>query len=163
MTITIHGKGNKIRYVPVMEPTARLIADYLAHRRAHPGLGADADPLFYGPGHTRLTRSGIAKILARHVATIRAHNPEWAPGLHVTPHTLRRTRAMHLIQAGINLIYIRDLLGHADVTTTEIYARADAETKRTAIENAYPSLTPGTMPDWTQNESLITWLDNLTQ
>ena len=48
---------------------------------------------------------------------------------------------MHLIEAGVNLIYIRDLLGHANVSTTEIYARADAEAKRRAIENAYEPLT----------------------
>ena len=68
---------------------------------------------------------------------------------------------MHLIQAGVNLIYIRDLLGHVDVSTTEIYARADAETKRRAIENAYQPLTPDTLPDWTTNPSLIGWLDSL--
>ena len=62
---------------------------------------------------------------------------------------------MHLIQAGVNLIYIRDLLGHADVSTTEIYARADAETKRKAIENAYQPLTPDILPDWTSDPSLI--------
>ena len=48
---------------------------------------------------------------------------------------------MHLLQAGVNLIYIRDLLGHADVSTTEIYARANAEAKRKAIESAYQPLT----------------------
>ena len=68
---------------------------------------------------------------------------------------------MHLIQAGVNLIYIRDLLGHADVSTTEIYARADAETKRKAIENAYEPLTPDALPDWTSDPSLIGWLDSL--
>ena len=62
---------------------------------------------------------------------------------------------MHLIQAGVNLIYIRDLLGHVDVSTTEIYARADAETKRKAIENAYEPLTPDALPDWTADPSLI--------
>ena len=67
---------------------------------------------------------------------------------------------MHLIQAGVSLIYIRDLLGHADVSTTEIYARADAETKRKAIENAYEPLTPDVLPDWTQDTSLIGWLDS---
>ena len=161
MTVAIRGKGSKIRYVPVMGPTARLVADYLERRDPHPGLDADADPLFHGPNHTRLTRSGIAKLLARHVRAIRAHDPDWAPGLPVTPHTLRRSKAMHLIQAGVNLIHIRDLLGHVDVSTTEIYARADAETKRTAIENAYEPLTPDVLPDWTQDRSLIGWLDSL--
>ncbi len=97
----------------------------------------------------------------RHVRAVRARDPNWAPGLPVTPHTLRRSRAMHLIQAGVNLIYIRDLLGHADVATTEIYARADTETKRKAIENAYQPLTPDVLPDWTSDTSLISWLDTL--
>ena len=161
MTVVIRGKGSKIRYVPVMDPTARLVADYLDHRDRHPGVGADADPLFTGPNHSRLTRSGMAKLLARHVRAVRARDPGWAPGLPVTPHTLRRSRAMHLVQAGVNLIYIRDLLGHADVSTTEIYARADAEAKRKAIENAYEPLTPDALPDWTSDSSLIGWLDSL--
>jgi integrase/recombinase XerD len=160
-TVVIRGKGSKVRYVPLMTPTAQLVADYLGHLDAHPGLGADADPLFRGPHHSRLTRSGIAKLLARHVRTVRAHDPGWAPGLPVTPHTLRRSRAMHLIQAGVNLIYIRDLLGHVNVSTTEIYARADAETKRKAIENAYQPLTPDVLPDWTLDAPLIAWLDSL--
>src|ERR1019366_8947803 len=136
MTAAIRGKGSKIRYVPVMDQTARLVADYLEHRHPHPGLGADTDPLFHGPNHSRLTRSGMAKILARHVRAI---------------------------QAGVNLIYIRDLLGHADASTTEIYARADAETKRKAIENAYQTLTPDILPDWTSDTSLIGWLDSLAR
>ncbi len=163
MTVAIRGKGSKIRYVPVMGPTGDLVADYLERREPHPGLGVDADPLFCGPNHSRLTRSGIAKLLARHVRAIRARDPGWAPGLPVTPHTLRRSRAMHLIQAGVNLIYIRDLLGHADVSTTEIYARADAETKRKAIESAYEALTPDVLPDWTVDISLISWLDSLAR
>ncbi len=159
MTVVIRGKGSKIRYVPVMEPTARLVGGYLDHRDRHRGVGTDADPLFAGPNHSRLTRSGISKLLARHVQAVRARDPGWAPGLTVTPHTLRRSRAMHLVQADVNLIYIRDLLGHADVSTTEIYARANAEAKRKAIENAYQSLTPEPLPDWTADQDLLEWLD----
>ena len=81
MTATIRGKGSKIRYVPVMDPTAQLVTDYLEHLQPHPGLGADADPLFHGPNHSRLTRSGIAKLLTRHVRAVRAYDPGWAPGL----------------------------------------------------------------------------------
>ncbi|MET3352081.1 UNVERIFIED_ORG: site-specific recombinase XerD [Arthrobacter sp. UYEF1] len=76
---------------------------------------------------------------------------------------IRRTRAMHLLQAGVNLIYIRDLLGHADVSTTEIYARADTEAKRIATENAYQSLTPESLPDWTSDQDLLKWLDRACQ
>jgi integrase/recombinase XerD len=163
MTAAIQGKGSKIRYVPMMDQSARLLADYLEHRDPHPGLGADADPLFHGPNHSRLTRSGIAKLPARHVRAVQARDPGWAPGLPVTPHTLRRSRAMHLIQAGVNLIYTRDLLGHADVSTTEIYARADTETKHKTIENAYQPLTPDALPDWTSDTTLIGWPDSLAR
>ena len=53
MTVVIRGKGSKTRYVPPMEPTAQLVDDYLNHRDRHPGVGADADPLFAGPDHSR--------------------------------------------------------------------------------------------------------------
>jgi integrase/recombinase XerD len=100
MTAAIRGKGSKIRYVPVMEPTAQLVANYLEHLEPHPGLGADADPLFHGPNHSRLTRSGVAKILARQVRAVRARDPGWAPGLPVTPHTLRRSRVICTASSG---------------------------------------------------------------
>ena len=108
-----------------------------------------------------MTPASSPKMSGNNVRAVRTHDPAWAPGLPVTPHTLRRSRAMHLIQAGVNLIYIRDLLGHADVSTTEIYARADTETKRKAIANAYPPLTPDIHPDWTKDTSLIGWLESL--
>ncbi|MGZ8803115.1 MAG: tyrosine-type recombinase/integrase [Mycobacterium sp.] len=163
MVLTLHGKGSKTRRVPLMEPTAQLLENYLHRRTPHPGVGADADPLFTGPQHTRLTRWGVTKILARHVEALRRRVPDYSPGLNITPHVIRRTRAMHLLQAGVNVIYIRDLLGHADVSTTEIYARADPEAKRTAIENAYQSLTPDPLPDWTADHDLLQWLDRATR
>ena len=70
---------------------------------------------------------------------------------------------MHLLEAKVNLIYIRDLLGHADISTTEIYARANANAKRTAIENAYESLTPEPLPNWTADQDLLEWLDRLCE
>jgi integrase/recombinase XerD len=161
--VTLHGKGSKTRRVPLMNPTAQLLEDYLSRRAPHPGVGKDADPLFSGPQHSRLTRWGVTKILARHVRSLRERDPGYAAGLNVTPHVLRRTRAMHLLQAGVNLIYIRDLLGHADVSTTEIYARADAEAKRKAIEGAYQSLTPEPIPDWTADHDLLEWLDRFCE
>jgi site-specific recombinase XerD len=68
---------------------------------------------------------------------------------------------MHLLQAGINLIYIRDLLGHVSISTTEIYARADAETKRKALETAYNNPAPENIPPWQQDDSLLGWLKSL--
>jgi len=71
---------------------------------------------------------------------------------------VRHSKAMHLLQAGVNLIYIRDFLGHVDIKTTEVYARADTETKRKAIENAYPDIITSEMPDWNKDKELLSWL-----
>jgi len=71
---------------------------------------------------------------------------------------LRHSKAMHLLQAGVNLVYIRDILGHVSVQTTEIYARADSRQKREAIENAYIDLTPKQNPIWENNNDLLGWL-----
>ena len=63
----------------------------------------------------------------------------------------------------INLIYIRDFLGHVDLKTTEIYARADTEMKRKAIENAYPDLIDPNLPDWNKDQALLSWLAEIKQ
>jgi integrase/recombinase XerD len=102
------------------------------------GIGKLDRPLFVNRPQGKMTREGIAFILDKYVSKARSASsliPE-----KVTPHVLRHTKAMHLLQAGVNLIYIRDLLGHVDIATTEIYARADTELKRKALEQAYPNM-----------------------
>ncbi len=68
---------------------------------------------------------------------------------------------MHLLQAGVNLVYIRDLLGHVDLKTTEIYARADSEMKRKALESHSSGVVSETLPPWQTNTDLLTWLKGL--
>lgn len=77
------------------------------------------------------------------------------------PHMFRHSKSIHLLQAGVNLIYIRDFLGHEDIQTTEIYAKCDTELKRKAIENAYPELVSSLLDDWSQNANLLDWLFSL--
>lgn len=76
-------------------------------------------------------------------------------------HCIRHSKAMHLLQANVNLVYIRDLLGHTSVTTTEIYARADTALKREALEKANPLKDSPSMPQWNDDEGLMDWLRNL--
>jgi site-specific recombinase XerD len=76
------------------------------------------------------------------------------------PH-FRHSKAMHLLQAGVNLIYIRDFLGHENIKTTEIYAKSDSELKRQAIEDAYPDLVNSNLPDWNKDAALLNWLSSL--
>jgi len=79
----------------------------------------------------------------------------------ISPHCLRHSKSMHLLQAGVNLIYIRDILGHADIKTTEIYARIDSEMKRKALEKASLGTVTDKMPPWHENKNLLDWLKEL--
>jgi integrase len=79
----------------------------------------------------------------------------------ISPHTLRHSKAMHLYEAGIPLPYIRDILGHVDLSTTEIYARASTEAKRKALEAAYTDIVTDDLPEWNQDPGLLDWLTNL--
>ena len=78
----------------------------------------------------------------------------------ITPHVFRHTKAMHLLRAGVAMVYIRDFLGHADISTTEVYARIDAEMKRKVFEKSVPNYTPETAMPWEEDEDLLQWLNN---
>jgi integrase len=68
---------------------------------------------------------------------------------------------MHLIKAGVPLVVIRNLLGHVDVRTTEVYAKADLEMKRQALEKVADVLPTPSLPSWQSNKDLLTWLKSL--
>ena len=70
---------------------------------------------------------------------------------------------MHLLQAGVNLIYIRDILGHSSIQVTEIYAKADSKQKREAIERAYTNVIPKEAPLWQTNGDLLEWLKSFVK
>ena len=72
---------------------------------------------------------------------------------------------MHLLQAGVNLVLIRDILGHVSIQTTEVYARADSKQKREALEKAYVDVTPETSKEksWEKDGSLLEWLKSLNK
>lgn len=72
---------------------------------------------------------------------------------------------MHLLQAGVNLVYIRDILGHVSIQTTEIYARADSKQKREALESAYVNMIPNDITEcsWEKDQELKIWLKNLSK
>ena len=79
----------------------------------------------------------------------------------LSPHVFRHTKAMHLYQSGVALVYIRDFLGHVDIETTDIYARADTEMKRKELEKTYPEINYTYLPDWNSDEGLLSWLNSL--
>jgi integrase/recombinase XerD len=154
---SLTGKGRKTRHVPLAGNTTELLAAYLAeHRLDEPGH--DDHPVFYGRHQARLSRGGIAWIISKYQAQI--HDPQLA-GTSISPHILRHSKAMHLYEAGVPLPYIRDILGHVDLSTTEIYARASTEAKRKALEAAYPGIVTSDLPEWNQDPGLLDWLTSL--
>lgn len=158
-TITLTGKGNKRRSVPIMEKTRNLLDNYMSENRLLEN-GKQDHPLFYNSNKRPFTRPGITYILEKYLKQAKESHPEVLYSDKLTPHMVRHTKAMHLLEAGVNLIYIRDLLGHVNVTTTEIYLRANTETKRKALESAYMEVVPQDIPVWDEDTDILAWLQD---
>lgn len=153
-TVTLTGKGNKARIIPISSNVADIIKSYL-NSANHYNVSS---PVFMNRYDSPLSRSGVSYILDKYGCMAHQARPELYPSkLH--PHMLRHSKAMHLLENGVNLIYIRDFLGHSSVTTTEIYARCNPELKRKYIEQAGNLITES-VEKFTKNEktALIDWL-----
>ena len=159
-TINLFGKGSKGRTVPLMDTQIRLLRDYMGKSQLSEPY-ANKYPLFHNSKRGQFTRMGITLIVKKYAEKARRVNPEIIPNV-VTPHILRHSKAMHLLQAGVNLVYIRDFLGHTSVSTTEIYARADSKQKREALEKAYTDTllnkNDDSDPVWLKDNDLMEWL-----
>ena len=156
--VRLMGKGRKMRAVPLMDKTVQLLRDHMHENHLDRPEQFDR-PLFRNGRDQRLSRSGIRYILQKHVGKARSKRPSL--NRTVTPHMLRHTKGMHLLQSGISLDMIRDFLGHVDVKTTQIYARANLEMKRNALERISDSSPVQAIPSWQQNKNLLEWLRSL--
>jgi integrase/recombinase XerD len=151
------GKGRKTRHVPLSGNTAALLDAYLTEHGLN-RTGHDDRPLFVNQHGRKLSRGGIAWIISKYQTS--TADPTLL-NTDLSPHTLRHSRAMHLYDAGVPLPYIRDILGHVDLTTTEIYARASTEAKRRALEAAYTDIVTDDLPEWNRDPGLLDWLATL--
>ncbi len=152
-TITLTGKGKKSRVTPLSEPNAKILRAYVSEKKAANG-NTPGDFLFVNHSGRKLTRGGVRYILEKYVNKANAANTDSHIPM-ISPHGVRHTKAMHLLEAGGNLIYIRDFLGHEDMETTQIYAKSNPEFKRAAIENLYAPPNAPEMPDWRDNPDLM--------
>ena len=152
------GKGRKMRAVPLMDNTVQLLRDHLQENYLDRPEQFDK-PLFRNARKQHLSRSGIRYILKKYL--VRAQSKLPSLNRKVTPHTLRHSKGMHLLQSGISLDMIRDFLGHVDVKTTQIYARANLEMKRNALEKISDPSPVRTIPSWQQHKDLLDWLRSL--
>lgn len=158
--ITLHGKGSKVRSVPIPTKTAKHLEKYMKESKRNAGISTSIQPLFINSKGEKLSRWGITYILKKYIDMAKK-SEQVKIDFPVTPHIFRHTKAMHLLQANINLIYIRDFLGHSDIQSTEIYARADNRMKIAAIKGAYIELSPEELPDWNENKGLMEWLEEV--
>lgn len=161
-TVTLRGKGRKMRIVPISTKIASILKQYLGEKDWLKKTVSLDFPIFSNSRKLKLSRAGIAYIVRKYVEAARKINGGLIPQI-VSPHSLRHSKAVHLLRSGVPLIYIRDFLGHASVTTTEIYAKVDAEEKRKALECAYEIPSQELQPDWKTDKNLITWLTDLCQ
>lgn len=161
-TIVLHGKGSKDRIVPLSSKTAGLISSYLTQEGMQ-GAEYKDKILFTNRSGSQLTRAGVAYILKKYVDAARKEHPELIPE-KFSPHCMRHSKAMHLLQAGVAIIYIRDFLGHESIKTTEVYAKADSKSKREALDVAYSAaIEDSKVPksSWNDDDSLMEFLKQL--
>ena len=130
------GKGRKERATPIRKDAAKVLRDWLAESG-----GAETDPLFVSNRGERLSRDAIERIVSRHVVV----GARQCPSLNkkrVTPHVLRHSAAMELLQNGVNRTVIALWLGHESVETTQMYIHADMQLKEKAMARTQPVEAP---------------------
>ncbi|MBK6764426.1 MAG: site-specific integrase [Micrococcales bacterium] len=159
-TVTVTGKGNKTRTIPIMDKTARHLDQYTAV--FHPGTPAPETLLFFtirGGKHQPMSQDNLTWLLNKHAATARVGCPDLPDRIHA--HQLRHARAMQMLRAGVPLPHIKEFLGHANIATTSIYATADNPMVREAIQQA-AGTAPDLAPLWKGDDQTILRLAGLT-
>ena len=153
--VRVMGKGRRERLCPLLPQTAKVLAALIADQ---PPPSPDL-PILRNRAGKKLTRHGARYLLNKYLDRARRSMPSLRrPKL--TPHTLRHTKGMHLLQSGVPLVTIKDVLGHADMKTTEIYVQADLEMKRQALE-ASGSLAQPRSSRRRRGEDLLAWLGSI--
>jgi integrase/recombinase XerD len=129
--VRVFGKGSKERLVPIGRSAVGAVAVYLRELRPRLEKGAGRGVLLLNARGEPMTRMGAWKILRKHVD---------AAGItkHVSPHTLRHSFATHLLEGGADLRAVQEMLGHADISTTQIYTHVDREYLRSVHKQYHP-------------------------
>lgn len=158
-TIRLQGKGNKIRIIPLSTDQVKNLKQYMAENNLFASQ-FKCYPLSPNPKGEKLTRMAVLEMIKRHAKRARNQNPDLMPD-GISCHSLRHSKAMHMLDAGINLVYIRDFLGHTSTITTEIYARASEKLKNHALEKLTPGIIQKGKAKWQKDGELMSFLKNL--
>jgi site-specific recombinase XerD len=154
----LRGKGRKERLCPLWPQTVKILRALLNERGVDP---ASMEQLFRNRRGEPLTRFGVRYLLRKYAQTA-AETASTLDKKRVHPHVLRHTTAVHLLQAGVDLVTISHRLGHASVETTNRYAAVDLEMKRAAVAKARTigPIDPAVRA-WRNNRSILEWLEAL--
>lgn len=161
-TVTLHGKGNKNRIVPISEKVVQILLQYFGKYNLFAPENA-SHPLFPNSHGQAMSRNAINNILIKYLTKARQKQPALFPEKVLSCHSLRHSKAMHLLESNVELIYIRDFLGHKSVTTTEIYARTNPKYIFDAVKGAYASIATNEIPIWEQDKEILVLLKKLTK
>ena len=154
-SITIAGKGNKIRIVPVVKTLTENLKKYSNILELK-----QEDYLFQNKNGEKLTRVGIQYVVDKYINRAKEKYPELF-SFNITNHTFRHSKATHLLEAGVNIVYIRDILGHSSITTTEIYAKCSIKLKEQELQKNYNNIQDGITYSNQEQESLLKWLKEM--
>jgi site-specific recombinase XerD len=158
--VHLHGKGDKWRMCPLWQQTVSLLSELLGG----PTDVAPEQPVFVSQRGQALTRFGIYKLVRRHAAVLTKRRRDGSQKT-ISPHLLRHTAAVHLLEAGVDVNVIRAWLGHVSLETTNRYAEITIAMKASALAACAPPTHVGaashTRPIWRDDPSLLTWLQSL--
>ena len=156
-TIRLFGKGSKVRIVPVIGNTSNLLSKYFKEHN----LENNPDSyVFVSKLKQPLTESGVKYIIEKYRSLAEKVSPLVPKNIY--PHMFRHSKAMHLLESGVNYIYIRDFLGHSNIKTTEIYAKISVEQKRKVLSEAYQENIPESKDYiWNTDKDLLNYLMQL--
>ena len=152
--VRVRGKGRRERLCPLLPQTARLVTAFLARTGRTPD---ERQPLVRNRRGERLTRHGARYLLLKYLRRASTAMPT-LQRKGISPHTMRHTKGMHLLQSGVPLITIKDFLGHADVKSTEVYVQIDLTMKRDALSLVG---SPARAKKTHLSNDLLCWLESL--
>ena len=130
-SVRCFGKGGKERVIPIYDRAVKAIEAYVSKGRVRLVRDAEQKALFLNQRGLRLTRQGLWLIVKGYVKTAGLKVP-------VTPHTLRHSFATHMLRGGADLRNVQELLGHANIATTQVYTQVSNERLREVYDEAHP-------------------------
>jgi len=125
------GKGGKERLIPVYPRAAAAVAEYIKEARLKLARGKDDSALFLNPRGERLTRQGFWQKIKEYAKTANLDT-------NIGPHTLRHSFATHMLSGGADLRSVQEFLGHANISTTQVYTRLTSEHVRRSYDKSHP-------------------------